>query len=158
MRRAEQVRDGRRRAIGLREQPAELLAELGEPALAAAAGFVLQAAVRRTPVLVDGTGAAAAALVAYQAQPRVVRWLVSAGTTPDPAHALAVTTMGLRCLLDLDVDTGDGTAGLAAIPLLRTAARLAAQHAPATPAEDESSASSERSEFAAPAEEGSDDA
>ena len=77
-------------------------------------------------VALMGTGAAAAALVAYQAQTRIVRWLAAASSTPDPGHALAVATLGLHCLLDLGLGGGDGTAGLLAIPILRTAARLAA--------------------------------
>jgi nicotinate-nucleotide--dimethylbenzimidazole phosphoribosyltransferase len=126
MRRTAQVRDRRRAVAPLRERPGRLVAELGDPALAAATGYVLQAAVRRTPVLLDGTAAAAAALLAYQAQTRIVRWLAAAATSPDPAYGLAITTLGLRCLLELEWGGGDGTAALLALPLLRTAARLAA--------------------------------
>ncbi len=125
MRRAEQVRDRRRGAAALRERPGELLAELGDPVLAVGAGLVLQAARRRTPVVLDGTASAAAALVAYAAGPRVVRWLAAASTTPDPAQTLVLTTMGLRCTLEFGVATGDGAAALAALGVLRAAVRLA---------------------------------
>lgn len=128
MRRATEVRDLRRRVIRSRDEPEQLLAELGDGALAIAAGFVLQAAVRRTPVLLDGVGAAAAALVAYQVQPRTVRWMSAAGTTADPAHVLAMTTMGMRGVLDSAVATGDGVAALIALPALRAAARIAADN------------------------------
>jgi nicotinate-nucleotide--dimethylbenzimidazole phosphoribosyltransferase len=131
MQRATAVRDLRRRVIRRKDEPEQLLAELGDATLAAAAGFVLQAAVRRTPVLLDGVGASAAALVAYQVQPRTVRWLTAAGTTSDPAQVLAMTTMGLRGILDAAVATGDGIAALIALPALRAAARAAAEH-PAT--------------------------
>jgi nicotinate-nucleotide--dimethylbenzimidazole phosphoribosyltransferase len=130
MARATAVRDLRRSAIRCKDEPEQLLAELGDATLAAAAGFVLQAAVRRTPVLLDGVGATAAALVAYQAQPRAVRWLAAAGTTPDPAQLLAMTTMGLRGVLDSAVATGDGIAALIALPALRAAARAAAENPP----------------------------
>jgi nicotinate-nucleotide--dimethylbenzimidazole phosphoribosyltransferase len=126
MRRTAQVRDRRHAVAPLRDRPGRLVAELGDPALAAATGYVLQAAVRRTPVLLDGTAAVAAALLGYQAQTRIVRWLAAAATSPDPAYGLAVATLGLRCLLELDSSGGDGTAALLALPLLRTAARLAA--------------------------------
>lgn len=138
MRRASEIRDLRRRVIGLRDEPEQLLAELADNTLATAAGFVLQAAVRRTPVLLDGIGATAAALIAYQVQPRAVRWMAAAGTTTDPAHALAMTTMGLRGVLDVAVATGDGLAGLIALPALRAAARLAAEN-PVSPEPDERS-------------------
>ncbi|HEU5008411.1 MAG TPA: nicotinate-nucleotide--dimethylbenzimidazole phosphoribosyltransferase [Jatrophihabitantaceae bacterium] len=131
MQRATAVRDLRRRVIGSKDEPEQLLAELGDATLAAAAGFVLQAAVRRTPVLLDGVGATAAGLLAYQVQPRTVRWLTAAGTASDPAQVLAMTTMGLRGILDSAVATGDGIAALIALPALRAAARAAAEN-PAT--------------------------
>lgn len=124
MARAAQVRDTRLRVRGLRHEPGQLLAELGEPVLAAAAAFVLRAAARRTPVLLDGPGAAAAALIAFEQYPRGVRWWVSADRIDDPVHAQAISTMGLRCVLDLGVALGDGTAGLLAVPVLRAACRL----------------------------------
>jgi nicotinate-nucleotide--dimethylbenzimidazole phosphoribosyltransferase len=130
MQRATAVRDLRRRAMRYRDEPEQLLAELGDGTLAAAAGFVLQAAVRRTPVLLDGAGATAAALLAYQVQPRTVRWLTAAGTTSDPAQVLAMTTMGLRGIFDSAVATGDGIAALIALPALRAAARTAAETPP----------------------------
>lgn len=91
------------------------------PGLAAASGFVLRAAARRTPVLLDGPGAMAAALVAYEAAPRAVRWWQVADRCPDAAHAIALTRLALRPLLDIGIRTGDGTAGLLAVPLLRAA-------------------------------------
>jgi nicotinate-nucleotide--dimethylbenzimidazole phosphoribosyltransferase len=124
MSRAVDVRDARRGAIAFRQQPDELLAALDRPLFSAAAGFLLRAAARRTPILLDGPAITAAALTAYQAQPRAVRWWTAADTTQDPAHALAVSTMGLRTVLDLGLGLNDGTAGLLALPVLRSAGRL----------------------------------
>ncbi|MEO8888165.1 MAG: nicotinate-nucleotide--dimethylbenzimidazole phosphoribosyltransferase, partial [Jatrophihabitantaceae bacterium] len=127
MDRAESVRDTRRQVIGFRHQPAELLGALEQPVLAAAVGFVLRAAARRTPVVLDGPAITAAALTAYEAQPRAVRWWWAADTTQDPAHALALTAMGLRSVLDLGLGLNDGTAGLLALPVLRAAGRLVSE-------------------------------
>jgi nicotinate-nucleotide--dimethylbenzimidazole phosphoribosyltransferase len=124
MLRAAAVRDTRLRVRGHRHEPGALLTELGDPVLAAAAAFVLRAAARRTPVLLDGAGAAAAALVAFEQYPRAVRWWVSADRIDDPVHTQVVSTMGLRCVLDLGVTLGDGTAGLLALPILRAACRV----------------------------------
>lgn len=121
MERAVAVRDARRRGMAYRAQPAELLAEIGGVDLAAAAGFLLQAAARRTPVLLDGLAAATAALTAYEAQPRAVRWWRSADLSPEPAHELALTKLGQRSVLDLGTGLGDGTAGLLAALVLRAA-------------------------------------
>lgn len=132
MDRAAAVRDARRRTIALRRQPDQLLAALERPMLAAAAGFVLRSAARRTPVVLDGSAITAAALLAYEAQPRAVRWWWAADTSSDPAHTLALTTMGLRPVLDLGLGRHDGTAGLLALPVLRTAGRLVQEAGHAT--------------------------
>ena len=74
----------------------------------------------------DGLPAATAALVAYEAQPRAVRWWQSADLSPEPAHELALTKLGKRSVLDLGIGLGDGTAGLLAVPVLRAAVRILA--------------------------------
>lgn len=115
------IRDGRRLAWPYRTEPLELLAVAGGPELAALAGFVLQAANRRTPVLLDGVPAAAAATVAQLACPRVVRWLQAAQLSPDPAHGLALQRLGLTPILRLDSWHGGGLGALLALPVLRAA-------------------------------------
>lgn len=118
---AVEVRDSRRTAMAFRHDPTGLLESIRNPFLAAAAAYVLQAAVRRTPVLLDGPGAAAAALVASQAQPRAVRWWLAADSPSDPAHDAALTALALVPILTLGTSSGDGTAGLLAVPVLRSA-------------------------------------
>ncbi|MGH8861287.1 MAG: nicotinate-nucleotide--dimethylbenzimidazole phosphoribosyltransferase [Jatrophihabitantaceae bacterium] len=122
MERAVAVRDARRRCLPLREDPDRLLAGIGSARLAAAAGIVLRAAARRTPVLLDGPVAAAAALVAYEVQPRAVRWWAAADLGPDPLHEIALTRLGQGAILGLGTGFGDGLAGLLAVPVIRAAA------------------------------------
>ena len=119
-----EVRDRRRRVLPHRSDPDRLLAELDSPRLAVAAGLILQATTRRTPVLLDGPVATAAALIAYEAQPRAVRWWAAADVGPDRVHEIAATRMGLRTVLGLGSGTGDLLAGLLAVPVLRAALRL----------------------------------
>lgn len=120
---AERVRDSRRRAFAHRDDPAALLRLVAGRDLAVVTGFVLQAAVRRTPVLLDGLQATVAAVLAYEAQPRAVRWWRAADLSPDPAHELAQVKLGMQPLLDLGMRRPDGTAGLLAAALLRAAVR-----------------------------------
>jgi hypothetical protein len=54
--------------------------------------------------------------------------MTAAGSATDPAQVLAMTTMGLRGVLDSAVATGDGIAALIALPALRAAARIAAEN------------------------------
>ena len=121
MTKAAAVRDARRRSWPWRNDPMALLASSGGADVAMLAGFLLEAAVRRTPVLFDGVVAAAAALTAHQAQPRAARWWRAAQRTAEPAHALALAALGLTPLVDLNVATGDGTGALLALPVLRAA-------------------------------------
>jgi nicotinate-nucleotide--dimethylbenzimidazole phosphoribosyltransferase len=123
---AVQVRDERRRCLALRDRPDELLGAIGSTRLAAAAGVAMRAAVRRTPLVLDGPGAAVGALVAYEAAPRAVRWWCAADLGDDPIHDLALTRLGQKPVLGLGTALGDGLAGLLAVPVLQTAVRLAA--------------------------------
>jgi nicotinate-nucleotide--dimethylbenzimidazole phosphoribosyltransferase len=115
------IRDSRRLAWPHRSEPLELLEVAANRELAALTGFVLQAANRRTPVLLDGVPAAAAAALAQLACPRVVRWLQAAQLSPDPAHDLALQRLGLTPILRLDIWHGAGVGALLALPVLRAA-------------------------------------
>lgn len=120
--RAEELRDVRRRVAGLRSRPDDLLAALHSPVLAASIGFLLRAAVRRTPIVLDGTAAAAAALFCFDIQTRVARWWQFADSSDDRVHQKVVEELAVRPLLDIGTSSGNGTAGLLALELLRAAA------------------------------------
>ena len=124
MRKTSAVRDARHRGWAHRNDPTDLLRVVGGADVAAMAGFAFQAAARRTPLLIDGVVATAAAMVAAAAQPRLTRWWRAAQLTPEPAHALALGRLGLTPVLDLGVVAADGTGGLLALPLLRAAVQL----------------------------------
>lgn len=124
MRKATAVRDARLRAWKDRAAPLRLLSAAGGADVAAMVGFLVRAASRRTPVLLDGVVAAAAALVAQDLQPRCVRWWRVAQRTGEPAQAVALRRLGLEPVLDLGVQAGDGTGGLLALPVVRAAARI----------------------------------
>ena len=122
--RAAQLRDLRRTVRDHRHDPDELLAALGDTALATACGFVMRAIERRTAVVLDGTNAVAAAVLCHRTRERVGRWLRVADTSPDPVHLRAVSYLDQRPVLDLGTRHGDGLAGLLVIGVLRTAAEL----------------------------------
>ncbi len=121
MRKAAAIRDARRRAAGLRGDPDRLLAVAGGADLAALAGFALQAARRRTPVILDGLVTVAGALAAHEAAPRAMRWWLAGSSSAEPAHRVALSRLGLDPILDLDLTTQRGCGALAAVPLLRAA-------------------------------------
>ena len=122
MRKVTAIRDARLRAWQHRAEPVTLLATAGGADVAAMVGFLLRSAARRTPVVLDGVVATAAALVVQELQPRCVRWWRAAQRTGEPAQAVALRRLGLDPILDLGVDRGDTTGGLLAVPVLRAAA------------------------------------
>ncbi|WP_219418677.1 nicotinate-nucleotide--dimethylbenzimidazole phosphoribosyltransferase [Pseudonocardia nigra] len=131
MRKAAAIRDGLRRARPHTRDPLALLRVAGGADLAVLAGFCVQAALRRTPVLLDGLVVAAAALVADEMAPGARDWWLLAQRSPEPAMALAVEHLDLAPVLDLGVRLGDGTGAAAVVPLLQMAARLLAETATA---------------------------
>jgi nicotinate-nucleotide--dimethylbenzimidazole phosphoribosyltransferase len=115
------TRDAMRRGRGLLADQEAMLRAIGGPGLAAAVGLLLQAAVRRTPVVLDGPVSAAAALVAARIAFRAPLWWLAGSLSPDPAHALALERLSLDPVLDLGLRGDDGTGALLAVPLLRAA-------------------------------------
>ena len=117
------VRDAMFRARNL--EGWEVVQTIGSPSLAALVGFIAQAAVRRTPVLIDGPLAATAAVLAERSAPGVKGWLRAGSSSPEPAQALAFKELGLSPLLDLNLSAGYPLGALAALPLVQLAAELA---------------------------------
>jgi nicotinate-nucleotide--dimethylbenzimidazole phosphoribosyltransferase len=127
MRKAAAVRDALRRARPHVRDPLALLRVAGGADIAALTGFCLQAALRRTPVLLDGLVVGAAALLADELAAGARAWWLLAQRSPDPAMALVEEHLHLSPVLDLGVRIGDGTGAVAAVPLLQMAARLLAE-------------------------------
>ncbi|WP_144128341.1 bifunctional adenosylcobinamide kinase/adenosylcobinamide-phosphate guanylyltransferase [Catellatospora sichuanensis] len=104
----------------------EMLTELGGPDLAVAAGVILGATARRTPVLLDGPVGVAAGLIARDLGSQSRLWCALADTGRHPTTVLAADVLGLTPLTDLNAGLGEGTGALLALPLLRSALTLAA--------------------------------
>jgi nicotinate-nucleotide--dimethylbenzimidazole phosphoribosyltransferase len=127
MRKCAAIRDALRRARPVLGDQLELLATIGGADLAAITGFLLQCAVRRTPVILDGVVSAACALVAQRVAFRAPDWWLAGQASGEPAQAKALDRMALEPLLDHGVTVGEGTGALLALPLVQAAAALAAE-------------------------------
>jgi nicotinate-nucleotide--dimethylbenzimidazole phosphoribosyltransferase len=99
------------------------LAEVGGLEHAALVGFLIGAAAHRTPVILDGAIAGAAALVAAALCPAALEYALAGHVSQEAGHALALRHLGLRPLLGLDLRLGEGTGALLALPLVAGAAR-----------------------------------
>ena len=124
--------------------PVELLAAVGGAEIAALVGAFLECSDQNLPVLCDGFIVSAAAGVALRLNPAVARILFLSTASAEPGHALLLnemmreisttssnaTTNGDAVLslsppvLNMGLRMGEGTAGLLALPLLRSAASI----------------------------------
>lgn len=127
MRKTAAVRDALRRARPHLADPLALLRVVGGADIAALAGFLAQAAVRRTPVLLDGLVVGAAAMLAEEFAPGARAWWMAAHRSLEPAHPLVLDHLDLRPLLELELGGDNGVGALAALPLVLMAARAHAE-------------------------------
>jgi nicotinate-nucleotide--dimethylbenzimidazole phosphoribosyltransferase len=89
--------------------------------LAAMAGFCAQAAVRRTPLLLDGVVVTAAALIAEKLAPGARQWWQAGHRSTEPAHEQALRLLDLEPIVDLRMRLGEGTGAAIALPVVRAA-------------------------------------
>ncbi|WP_082976646.1 nicotinate-nucleotide--dimethylbenzimidazole phosphoribosyltransferase [Nocardia sp. 852002-20019_SCH5090214] len=121
MRKASAIRDAMWRARPHRQDPFALLRIAGGADFAATAGYLAQAAARRTPVILDGVVVTAAALIAEMLAPGAKRWWVAGHRSTEPAHPLALAKLDLEPLVELNMRLGEGSGAVSALPLLRAA-------------------------------------
>ncbi|MBW8736997.1 MAG: nicotinate-nucleotide--dimethylbenzimidazole phosphoribosyltransferase [Streptomyces turgidiscabies] len=123
-----------RRAIDFHQpdpaDPIGVLSAIGGFEHAAMVGLLLGGASLRTPVILDGVSAGAAALVARAIAPEVLAACIAGHRSAEPGHVAALNKLGLRPLVDLDLRLGEGTGALLALPLVQSTAR--AMHEVAT--------------------------
>jgi nicotinate-nucleotide--dimethylbenzimidazole phosphoribosyltransferase len=140
--RAVAVRDARRALVGAADDPDALLAaacrlaadhaEVAEVAggeacrLALACGLLLHATSRRTPVVLDGVGAAAAAALCARVVPEAPLWWRAAERGDDPAFDAAVGHIGAEPVAPVAAGGVGGVAGAMAVLTLRMAVRAVA--------------------------------
>ncbi|HLY34796.1 MAG TPA: nicotinate-nucleotide--dimethylbenzimidazole phosphoribosyltransferase [Jatrophihabitantaceae bacterium] len=104
--------------------PVGVVASIGGLEHAALAGFILGAAALRTPVILDGVIAGAAALVAAALAPDAVAAMVAGHRSAEPGAARALAHLGLRPLVDLDLRLGEGSGAALSLGLVQSAVRV----------------------------------
>nr|WP_090344303.1 nicotinate-nucleotide--dimethylbenzimidazole phosphoribosyltransferase [Mycolicibacterium malmesburyense]CRL75702.1 nicotinate-nucleotide--dimethylbenzimidazole phosphoribosyltransferase [Mycolicibacterium malmesburyense] len=115
------VRDALYRCRHSLADPVALLRICGGADIAAIAGFCAQAAVRRTPVLLDGLVVTAAALLADRLAPGARQWWQAGHLSTEPAHEVALNRLGLDPILDMGMRLGEGTGAAVALSVVRAA-------------------------------------
>lgn len=113
-----------RRAGDRVDDPVETLTALGSADLAAATGYLREAARLGVPVLLDGLMSVACALTADRLEPGAAAWFAGGHRSTEPAQSLALDKLGLAPLLDLGLRLGEGSGAVAAVPVARSAVAL----------------------------------
>ncbi|MDX2054753.1 MAG: nicotinate-nucleotide--dimethylbenzimidazole phosphoribosyltransferase [Polyangiaceae bacterium] len=116
-----EVLQGARNAKVPRVNALTLLTELGGFEVAAMVGFILEAARRRTPVVLDGVVTGAAALVAAELVPNVRRFLLASHGSTEPGARVVNDRLALNPLLEFSMRLGEGSGAALGISLLRSA-------------------------------------
>jgi nicotinate-nucleotide--dimethylbenzimidazole phosphoribosyltransferase len=100
------------------------LAAVGGLEIAALAGAAIEAAGRGQAVIVDGFISTVAALTAVRLDPAIRPCLFFAHRSAEAGHRLALSALGGKPLLDLEMRLGEATGSALAFPILKAAAAV----------------------------------
>lgn len=110
-------------------EPLAALAGFGGFEIAMMVGAVLQAALERRVIVVDGFIAGAAVLVAARLQPALLERCVFAHRSMEAGHRLMLDALNAEPLLDLGLRLGEGSGAALAWPLLQSACKILSEMA-----------------------------
>lgn len=118
------IEDSVRKYSPVMATPLDWLWAVGGLEIAAIAGFIIGAAEKRTPVILDGLITSAGALVVHKLFPPISEYLLAGHVGQEPGHRKILDSMGLDPLLKLDLRLGEGTGGALAANLVRSSVYL----------------------------------
>lgn len=110
-------------AVNAKDDPdgLEVLRRLGGRELAAMAGAILHARMRRVPVLLDGFICTAAAACLEMAQPGALDHAIAGHVSAEPGHARLLQHLRKDPLLSLGLRLGEGSGGVLAMGIVKSA-------------------------------------
>ena len=120
-RKAEAVRAAVARHKAHLSDPLEVLARLGGREIAAMAGAVLAARLRKTPVLLDGFVVCSAAAVLQALDPSALDHCLAGHVSSERAHREVLKRLGKAPLLDLGMRLGEGSGAAIAVGVVKAA-------------------------------------
>ena len=106
-----------------------VLARAGGFDLCAMTGAYLAAAAGRTPAVIDGYISAVAALAAAEIAPEAKDYMFASHRSAEPGYAVAISKLGLRPFLALDMRLGEGSGCPIAFEIIRGACDVMANMA-----------------------------
>jgi nicotinate-nucleotide--dimethylbenzimidazole phosphoribosyltransferase len=120
-RKADAVRSAVKRHKAEVTDPLEILARLGGREIAALAGAILAARIRRVPVLLDGFVVCAAGAVLQALDASALDHCLAGHVSAERAHAEALKRLGKVPLIDLGMRLGEGSGAALAIGIVKAA-------------------------------------
>jgi len=121
IRKAAAVRDGLFRVRRAGADALTMLRVGGGPDLAALTGFVAQAAIRRTPVVIHDMPSTVAAVLAHRLAPGTDSYLIVSGLAPERGHPRLLDLLGREPLTDWSMTGHSGVGALMVLPSLLAA-------------------------------------
>lgn len=117
-----------RRALQVNDVPSldvlGVLAAVGGLEIAAMTGVMIGAAQEGVCVISDGFISGAAALAAVALCPPVEEYLFPSHLSVEPGHAVVLSTLGIKPVLELDMRLGEGTGAALAMGIIDAACRM----------------------------------
>jgi nicotinate-nucleotide--dimethylbenzimidazole phosphoribosyltransferase len=101
-----------------------VLTEVGGFEIAGMVGVMIAAARAGKVIVVDGFISTAAALIAARLCPAITDFFVASHRSPEPGHQLALETLGLSPILDLQLRLGEASGAALVLPIIHAAAAI----------------------------------
>ncbi len=101
-----------------------LMAAMGGFEIAAMAGTALGGAIYGVPIVLDGVISTAAALIACNIAPVTRDYLIASHKSQEPGHQFALSALGLRHSVDLDMRLGEGSGAVFGIAIADAACHM----------------------------------
>ena len=99
----------------------QILQKVGGFEIGAMAGFIIGAAAKGVPVIIDGFISTSSALLARLLCPNSVDFILASHKSTEPGHILMLKKLGKKAYLDLDLRLGEGTGAVMMMPLVDSA-------------------------------------
>ena len=96
----------------------DVLSKVGGFEIGAMAGVILGCAANRIPVVLDGFISYAAALLAYNMNPKSKEYMIASHLSAEPGTEMVLNLMGLKPFLNMDMRLGEGSGAALAFNLI----------------------------------------
>lgn len=106
------------------EEPLDVLHKVGGFCIGEMVGFILEAANRNIPIIIDGFPTTVALLLAHRMNREVLNFTFAGHKSMVKGHNVLLKALGLRPILDLDMRLGEGTGAVLAMSIIEASIKM----------------------------------